>query len=276
MMIKNASEGDFYFMRTVMGAIKNARNQHGSLESKNAFFITVGGKDVLVVNSPRFPSPACLSRTLVESVIPEGERPQELGTVAPAEFVVAMKPSFGGYDTVLFHELVHSQQIRRMWERRNIDISDMSDKQVMEGWRDRNLPIPRSSKVDEEYGSTHAEIHAFMMHTAYEFLNSGIAMLQRGETIADVESRIVSGMIQRIEQLLSFMRSHKATLVEDPRAIGFIDKQLSNYGVDPSLRAKKPRYRMSDSSWSDLSDRMKKRMVFLVKKNLRDFARATQ
>lgn len=274
--IKQASKGDFEFMRIVMGAIANAKRQQGELHSKDAFFITVNGKDVLVVNSRRFPSSACLSKTLIEGILPVGERPKQLERLAPADFVVAMAPSITAYETVLFHELIHSQQIRRMWERRGIDLSHMEDREVMEGWRDRNLPIPRSTQVDEEYGSTHAEIHAFMMHTAYEFLSMGLGMLNQGKQISDVEPTIMKEMTARMKGLLGYMRGSTRTLLEDSRAIGFIDNQLANYNVDPALRVKKPRWRMSDEQWNDMSERMIQRMTFLVVKNLRDFARANR
>ena len=127
-MIKISGRGDFEYMRTVMGALSRAKAGHGNLQSERAFFIEIGDRRVLVVNSPRFPSSACLSRTLVEGVIPEAERPEELKMVSPAEFVVAMRPGGAAYDTVLFHELVHSQQIRKMWNRRGIDLSGMGDR----------------------------------------------------------------------------------------------------------------------------------------------------
>lgn len=275
---KTASAGDEEMMRGIMSAIRVARATYGELEKRRGFLIDIGGGKVPVVNSMKFASPACLSRSLVEGAIPEGDRPRELGMVSPASPVVAMKPSFtgAGYDTILFHELVHSQQIVRMWRRRDIDTSGMSHQDVVEGWRDRDIPMPKSQHVDEEYGSVHAEIHAYMMHVAYAAIRKAAARMEGGVALQDAEERAVAEASSGASAMMQMLRGATATLADDPRFSAFMRGPAAEHGVGMSGARTKERWRMSDREWDDLNLRMGRRMEYLVRKMVRQLADRTR
>jgi hypothetical protein len=274
-MRKNASKSDTELMRGIMAAIRVARAKYGNIESRRGFMVEVAGSKIPVVNSNRFPSAACLSRSLVEGTLPAQERPQELESVDPAAPVVAMRPNIhgAGYDTILFHELVHSQQIIRMWRRYNIDHSDKSHKDVVEGWRDRNLRVPKSPYVDEEYGSVHAEIHAYMMHTAYEAIRAAAARMNGGWDRERAERVAVHEAKGGAQQILTMLRSMQMTMPQDMRFINFMRRPAAEYGVDMDDMATKPGWRMGDEEWSKLNKRMDERMEFLVRSTVRDIAK---
>ena len=273
-MKKNASAGDMELMQGIMSAIRVARARYGVLEDSSGFVIEVGGSKVPVVNSNRFPSPACLSRSLVEGAIPEDQRPDELKLAKPADPVVAMTPRFKGmgYDTVLFHELIHSQQILRMWRRRGIDLSGMSHRDVVEGWRDRDIPMPKSQQVDEEYGSVHAEVHAYMMHVAYSAIRKAAGLIEGGVDPRDAEASAVSEASREAASMMKMLRGARATLADDVRFSAFMRGPAAEHGVDMAAARSKSRWRMGEEEWSLLTEKMGKRIEYLVRSMVRQMA----
>jgi hypothetical protein len=274
MVKKHASAGDMELMQGIMSAIRVARARYGVLEDRSGFVIEVGGSKVPVVNSNRFASPACLSKSLVEGALPEKERPNELELAKPADPVVAMTPRFkgNGYDTVLFHELIHSQQILRMWRRRGIDLSGMSHRDVVEGWRDRDIPMPKSQQVDEEYGSVHAEVHAYMMHVAYSAIRKAAGRMEGGVDPRDAEESAVSEASREASSMMKMLRGARATLADDPRFSAFMRGPAAEHGVDMAAARSKSRWRMGDEEWSRLTEKMGKRIEHLVRSMVRQMA----
>lgn len=269
---KTASTGDYEIMHYIMDSIREARAKHGNLEDLSSFLIRIGDHQVPVVNSSRFPSPALFSRSIVEGFLAPAERPKELESVAPADPVVTMVPHYRGfgYDTVLFHELVHSQQILRMWKRKKINNSGMSHKDVVEGWRDRSIRIPMSPYVDEEYGSVHGEIHAYLMHSAYAAIMNAAKKIASGINERSIEDSAVIEAIDTGRMHLSHLRSATMAGPEDKRFRAFMMHPAREYGVDMNNVAVKPRWRMKQSKWDSLIKRMELRMEFLIRKIVRE------
>lgn len=264
---QTSSQSDVDLMRSVSAAIRVARMHYGMLEDRDSYVIIIGSKLIPVVNSTAFSSSACLSRALIESVLQPESRPEVLNHISPADPAIAMKKgkmSSSTYDSILFHELIHSQQILRMWKARNLDLSQMSEKDVVEGWRDRSIPMPKSRYVDEEYGSVHAEVHAYMMHIAYSIIKKGIKKIENGMRLDEVERQAMKDLESSIVSTMKGLRQMKQNLMQDHRFESFIKKPLEEHGLKYEDAVKKPSWRMSDREWEALNTRMLKRMKSLV------------